>query len=359
MRDRRRYTTDFNTPVTGQIKDQKLLIKIAAGGQRIAKSQSDKPRRQLMAKLAVLLCLSVMFFDVMAQVGGSQIRRCRTADEIDGSHWDPFVSCPAITGTNEASVSDETFTTILEFNGTGADYIERWTAQGFDPVERVYAWNGAQWKGPCGTGYGDCFYSPLEWMTREYWDITRGTLSTENIGTWLYEELWAGEIIESLTFEVRELKLSALSGADQVGIVDQNLPRSLVLKLESFEDTGIEDETISWSISGPKGAKNAAVTGLSKTNQDGVTQATIHLGTKAGVYEVTLNNHWMLTQPRFSFEAIVDIEDTNPQARHPAVEEGVGENPEQCDFAGNPHCPVHRQQVPEGNRYCTGRALPH
>ena len=247
MRDRHIYTTDLNTLLTGELKDRPLISKFAARGQRTAKPQSDKSMRRLMAKLAVLLCLSVMLFDVMAQVGGSQIRRCRPADEIDGTYWDPFVSCPAITGSNEASVSDETFTTILEFNGTGADYIERWTAQGFDPVERVYVWNGAQWKGPCGAGYGDCFYSPLEWMTREYWDITRGTLSTENIGTWLYEELWSGDVIQSLTFEVRELNLPATSGADQIGLVDQNLALPLVLKLESFENIGIEDETISWS----------------------------------------------------------------------------------------------------------------
>jgi RHS repeat-associated protein len=337
MCGRRRHNSDLNAPVPGQLQDRPLISKLAARGHREANPQSDKSTHHLMIKLAVLLCLSLMLFDVMAQPGGSQIRRCRTADEIDGSYWDPFVSCPAITGTNEASVSDETFTTILEFNGTGADYIERWTAQGFAPVERVYAWNGAQWKGPCGTGYGDCYYSPLEWMTREYWDIIRGTLSTENIGTWLYEELWSGDVIQSLTFEVRELNLSARSGANQIGIVDQNLSRSLVLQLQSFEDIGIEDETIEWSISGPKGAKNAAVTGLNQaTDQDGITQATIHLGTKPGVYELTLNNRWMITQPRYYFEAIADIEDTNPEARHPDVEEGVGENPEQCDIAGNP-----------------------
>ena len=146
MRDRRNYYSDLNAPVPGRLRDRPSFSEFLARGQRVAKSGPDKSLRQLMAKLAVFLCLSIMLSDVMAQLGGSQIRRCRTADEIDGNYWDPFVSCPAISGTNEASVSDETFATILEFNGTGADYIERWTAQGFDPVERVYVWNGAQWK---------------------------------------------------------------------------------------------------------------------------------------------------------------------------------------------------------------------
>jgi hypothetical protein len=85
---------------------------------------------------------------------------------------------------------------------------------------------------------------------------------------------------------------------------------------------GIEGEAIGWSIDGPKGAKGAAVYGIggsSQTDKNGIDEATIQLGSKAGIYTVTLNNRRVTeaSQPSFTFTAIDDIEDTDPAEEHP------------------------------------------
>ena len=289
----------------------------------------------------IITALILTPFDVQAQVAESENKRCRTDEEI-GSGSNLFNECDWITGANEASVSDVTLTTLIEFRHAGADYIERWTGPGYF-VERTYEWglheNGFEgFKGPCSSG--TCYWSKWGWVHREFWSYFRGTLLAKNVGTWLYEELFNGVVQQSRTFNVRGLNLSAQSGANQMGIVDQNLSNPLVLELESFEGIGIEDEVIGWSIAGPKGAKRAAVYGIgsgSETNAIGVDQATIHLGTKPGDYVVTLNNRRMVDQPTFTFTAIDSIEDTNPEQEHPEFEEGVGLNQaQQCDTVGNP-----------------------
>jgi RHS repeat-associated protein len=179
-------------------------------------------------------------------------------------------------------------------------------------------------------------------VQQEHWDYFVGTLLTEDVGTWTYSELRDGEVFQSRTFAVRGLSLTALSGANQIGLIDAEIPQPLVLKLESFEGTGIEDEVIGWSMAGPKGAKRAAVTGIgsgSETDGDGIDQAFIRLGSKPGTYTVTLNNRRITpeSQPSFTFTAIDDIEDTDPAEEHPDFEEGVGENrAQQCDSVGNP-----------------------
>jgi len=283
--------------------------------------------------------LGLMLSDVMAQVVESENRRCRTEEEIgEGSQL--FNNCPYIVYPNEASVSDVTFTTLIEFQAQGANYTERWTPQGFEPIERIYEWNGelSGWVGPCSSG--SCTFYKGGWLLREPWQYFRPTLLAENVGTWVYEELIGDSVFQSKTFEVRELEMTALSGASQSGIVNQMLPAPFVVKLESFEDIGIPGEVINASISGPKGAKNAAVLGFgspSKTNQTGIDQASIQLGSKPGSYTVTLSNRKMVSQAEFVFEAIDDIEDINPVTRHPDVEEGVGESGNnQCDSVGNP-----------------------
>ncbi len=76
-----------------------------------------------------------------------------------------------------------------------------------------------------------------------------------------------------------------------------------------------------------------------KPTPNGIDSATIRLGSKPGVYTVTLNNRRITeeSQPTFTFTAIDDIEDTNPEPDHPDFEEGVGENrAQQCDSVGNP-----------------------
>ena len=289
----------------------------------------------------IITTLILMAFDVKAQVEESENKRCRTEEEI-GSGATLFDQCDWITGTNEASVSDVTLTTLIQFRHAGADYIERWTGPGYF-LERTYEWgiheNGFEgFKGPCSSGV--CYWSKWDWIHREFWSYFRGTLLVKHVGTWLYEELFNGVVQQSKTFHMRGLDLTAQSGASQVGIVDQNLANPLVLELESFEGIGIEDEVIGWSITGPKGAKKAAVYGIgsgSETNTNGVDQATIHLGTKPGEYVVTLNNRRMVDQPTFTFTAIDSIEDTNPEQEHPDFEEGVGLNQaQQCDTVGNP-----------------------
>ncbi len=291
----------------------------------------------------IITTLILMAFDVRAQAEESENKRCKTDEEI-GSGATLFDECDWITGTNEVSVSDVTLTTLIQFRHAGADYIERWTGPGYF-LERTYEWglhdNGFEgFKGSCS--FGPCYFSKWGWIHREFWSYFRGTLLAENVGTWLYEELFNGVVQQSKTFYMRGLDLTAQSGAGQIGLVDQSLANPLVLKLESFEGIGIEDEVIGWSIAGPKGAKRAAVYGIgsgSETNANGIDQATIHLGTKPGEYVVTLNNRRITTdaQPTFTFTAVDDIEDTNPEQEHPDFEEGVGYNQaQQCDTVGNP-----------------------
>jgi RHS repeat-associated protein len=176
----------------------------------------------------------------------------------------------------------------------------------------------------------------------EHWDYFVGTLLAENVGSWSYTELHDGSVYQSREFDVRELSLTASSGAGQIGIVDQELPEPLVLNLQSHEGTGIEGETIGWMIDGPKGARGASVRGIgsgSETNAEGTDQATVRLGSKPGVYTVRLQNRRITgnSEPVFTFTAIDDIQDTDPVTDHPDVEEGVGEGRGQrCDWVGNP-----------------------
>jgi hypothetical protein len=158
----------------------------------------------------------------------------------------------------------------------GPDYFEQQDYT-YDPATGAY-------EGICGTRA--CSLYPPAWVQQEHWQYFVGTLLAKDAGTWTYSESRNGVEFQSRTFEVRELGLKALSGANQMGLVGTEIPRPLVLKLESFEGTGIGDEVIGWSIAGPKGAKQAAVYGIgsgSETDPEGIDRATIRLGTRPGV----------------------------------------------------------------------------
>ncbi|RPH97280.1 MAG: hypothetical protein EHM68_08900 [Lysobacterales bacterium] len=264
-------------------------------------------------------------------------QRCLTREQLN---IEPiFSACPPL--IDEASVSDNAFISKLYLDRGYQSYSIRWQGPSYFH-EQTYDWNVASgaYEGFCGTRF--CQLYPPAWVQQEHWDYFVGTLLAADVGTWTYSELRDGVEFQSRAFEVRELNLSAQSGADQMGLVDAQIPQPLVLKLQSFEGTGIEDEVIGWSMAGPKGAKRATVTGIgsgSETDENGIDQAFIRLGSRPGNYTVTLNNRRVTqaSQPSFTFTAIDDIEDTNPVEEHPDFEEGVGENrAQQCDSVGNP-----------------------
>jgi len=284
----------------------------------------------------IFIIFSLMVFDVTAQAG-PETNRCLSRDQLN---IEPiFSACPPL--IDQASVSDNSFIAKLYLYAGPSKYTTRWRGQNYFN-EDIFTYNETTgfYDGFCATRA--CSIPPGGWVQMEHWDYFVGTLLAENIGTWIYEELRDDVVFKSRTFEVQALNLTALSGANQIGIVDQNVPLPMVLKLESFENTGIEDEVIGWSIDSPKGAKRAAVYGIgsgSETNKIGIDEATVHLGSKPGIYTVTLRNRRITTdsQPTFTFTAIDDIEDTNPEQEHPDFEEGVGENrAQQCDTVGNP-----------------------
>ena len=288
------------------------------------------------AALASVIVIAFLSGDVRPQAG-PETQRCLTREQLE---IEPiFSACPPL--VDEASVSDASFISKLYLYRGYDSYSTRWQGPGYFHQDD-YVWNpgtGA-YEGPCGTRLCDLY--PPAWVQQEHWPYFVGTLLAEDVGPWTYSELRNGEVFQSRTFEVRELRLSALSGTGQIGLVDEALPQPLVLKLESFEGTGIEDEVIGWDISGPKGARGAAVYGIgsgSENDAGGIDQATVRLGSKPGTYTVTLNNR-RVTQaswPSFSFTAIEDIDDTDPDQHHPATEEGVGLNrAQQCDSVGNP-----------------------
>ncbi|MGD8579177.1 MAG: RHS repeat-associated core domain-containing protein [Lysobacterales bacterium] len=268
---------------------------------------------------------------------GPETKRCLTREQLLTEPL--FSACPPL--VDEASVSDESFISKLYLYRGYDSYALRWQGPSYFQ-QNDYTWNpetGA-YEGICGSQF--CELYPPSWVQQEHWPFLVGTLLAEDVGSWTYSELRNGEVFQSRNFEVRELELSALSGGQQMGLVGENLPQPLVLQLESFEGVGIEDEVIGWDISGPGGAKGAAVYGIgsgSETNTDGIDTATVRLGSKPGVYTVTLNNRRITQEswPSFSFTAIDDIDDTDPVDEHPETEEGVGGNHgQQCDRVGNP-----------------------
>jgi RHS repeat-associated protein len=284
----------------------------------------------------ICICSSLLALDVTAQ-SGPENNRCLSRDQLNIEPL--FSACPPL--IDEASVSDNSFIARLYFNGGPSRYTMRWRGPGYFN-EDIFNYNPdtGLYDGFCATRA--CSIGPGGWVQMEHWDYFVGTLLAENVGSWTYEEVHDDAVFQSRAFEVRGLKLSAVSGAEQLGIVDQNLPHPLVLKLESFEGKGIEDEVIGWTIDGPKGAKRTAVYGIgsgSETDAHGVDSATVRLGSKPGNYTITLNNRRVTVdaQPTFTFTAIDDIADTDPAQDHPDVEEGVGENRRQhCDAVGNP-----------------------
>jgi len=295
------------------------------------------PRSRVRPVFSVAIVCLVLAAGPLPAQSAPENKRCLTREQLN---IEPiFSACPPL--VDQASVSDNSFIARLRVYNGPSRYTMRWRGQGFFN-EDVFTYNAATglYDGFCATRA--CSIGHGGWVQMEHWDYFVGTLLADNVGTWTYEELHDDVVAQSRSFEVRELELSALSGANQTGIVDQNMPRPLVLKLESFEGVGIEDEVIGWSIDGPKGAKRAAVYGIgsgSETDAEGIDSATIRLGSKPGVYSVTLNNRRITeaSQPTFTFTAIDDIEDTNPEPDHPDFEEGVGENRgQQCDSVGNP-----------------------
>jgi RHS repeat-associated protein len=284
----------------------------------------------------LLACITVPATELAAQAG-PETQRCLTREQLN---IEPiFSACPPL--IDEASVSDNSFISKLYLERGAERYSVRWQGPSYFNQDD-FNWNpetGA-YEGACGTRF--CALYPPAWVQQEHWDYFVGTLLAEDVGTWTYSELRDGVVFQSRIFEVRELSLTALSGENQVGLVGTQTAQPLVLQLESFEGTGIEGEAIGWSIDGPKGAKGAAVYGIggsSQTDENGIDEATIQLGSKAGIYTVTLNNRRVTTesQPSFAFTAIDDIEDTDPAQEHPEFEEGVGLNRfQQCDSVGNP-----------------------
>jgi RHS repeat-associated protein len=286
----------------------------------------------------VTLCLSLSFITLnVSAESAPENRRCLSREQLNIEPL--FSACPPL--IDVASVSDNSFIAKLNIDGGPDRYTMRWRGPGYFNEDH-FEYNPATglYDGSCATRA--CSIGPGGWVQMEHWKYFVGTLLAENAGLWSYEEVHDGVVFQSREFDVKGLNLSALSGAEQLGIVDQNLPHPLVLKLESFEGKGIGDEVIGWSIDSPKGAKRAAVYGIgsgSETDALGVDSATVHLGSKPGIYTLTLNNRRVAqdTQPVYSFRAIDDIADTDPAMDHPNVEEGVGENRAQhCDAVGNP-----------------------
>lgn len=285
---------------------------------------------------ALFACITVPATELAAQPG-PETQRCLTREQLN---IEPiFSACPPL--IDEASVSDSSFISKLYLDPGYSSYSLRWHGPNYFH-EQSYNLNPATgaYEGFCGTRA--CSLYPPAWVQQEHWSWFVGTLLAEDVGTWTYSELRDGVEFQSRTFEVRELSLTALSGENQVGLVGTQVAQPLVLKLESFEGIGIEGEAIGWSIDGPKGAKGAAVYGIggsSHTDENGVDQAFIRLGSKAGTYAVSLANRRVTaeSQPSFTFTAIDDIEDTDPAEEHPEFEEGVGLNrAQQCDSVGNP-----------------------
>ena len=284
-------------------------------------------------------------------VDGSQVRRCRTLDEIDtGPVFDPFHNCPLVEATDPpaASLSDVTISTELDFWNTYEDMVERWTIPGREPIERLYEWgvNGYyNWYGPCAGGGGLCYFNVGDVWFREFYEYRRSSLSTVNLGTWKLEEIMGAGFGEEISFEMRELVLSEEFGGSRIGIVNQDVAAPFRFRLATFEDTTenpfpVAGESVTGTLTGPKGAKNAAVYGLgsgSQTDANGIEEAIVHLGSKPGTYRLKLSTRWMKTQPEFEFFAIDDIDDLDPEQEHPDVEEGVGEEEARaCGRVGNP-----------------------
>jgi len=286
-------------------------------------------------------------------VGGSQVRRCRTEAEITpGPIPDPFYLCSLVESSTPpaASISDITITTEVDFWVSPLDITERWTIPGEPgPIERFYeyGYNGySQWYGPCASGYGNCYFGPAEIWT---WPFNRGysyqPLTRDNLGTWRYEEIRGTEVLTDIEFELMELVLTAESSGGRIGIVNQTIEPPFSIRLATFEDSTahphpVSGEYVNGTLTGPKGAKGAAVYGLgqgSKTDSNGMDSATIRLGSRPGTYTLKLDTRWMRTEPTFDFFAIDDISDLNPDQDHPDTEQGVGESKgKACDQAGNP-----------------------
>lgn len=286
--------------------------------------------------LLVVLGLLLPAADAAAQAEPEN-KRCLTREQL---LIEPlFSACPAL--IDEASVSDNSFIAKLWLYGGPSTYTMRWLGQNYFS-ERVFTYDESTglYDGFCGT-YA-CSIPPGGWVEMEHWDYFVGTLMAEHVGPWTYEELHDGVVFQSRTFDVRELALTALSGDNQLGVVDEPLPWPLRLQLKSFEGVGIEDEVIGWELSGPKGAKRASVSGIGSGNETdgaGIDEAFIRLGSKPGNYTLILNNRRITpeSEPTFTFTAIDDIADTDPVEEHPEFEEGVGENhAQQCDLVGNP-----------------------
>ncbi|NND55772.1 MAG: RHS repeat protein [Xanthomonadales bacterium] len=303
----------------------------------------------------ILILFTLIWHDyVMAYtpyVDGSQVRRCRTLDEIDdGPVADPFHNCPLVEATDPpaASLSDVTITTELDFWITYEDMLERWTIPGREPIERLYEWgvNGYyQWFGPCVSGSGYCYFNVGDVWFREFFESRRSPLTTESLGTWKVEEVIRGGHGEEMTFEMKELVLTEEYGGSRIGIVNQDVAAPFRFRLATFEDTPeqpypVAGESVTGTLTGPRRAKNAAVYGIgpgSKTDANGNDEAIIHLGSKPGTYTLKLSTRWMETQPEFDFFAIDDIDDLDPEQEHPDVEEGVGEEEGRaCGRVGNP-----------------------
>ena len=292
-----------------------------------------------------LACLSLIAADATAQALPEN-KRCLTHEQ---ALIEPlFSECPEL--IDEASVSDHSFTAKMWLNGGPSTYVMRWLGQSyFTELPFTYDEDTGLYDGFCGTQ--TCSIPPGGWVEEEHWEYFAGTLVAAHVGEWTYQEVQDGVVAKSRTFEVRELELAALSGTDQMGVVDEPLGQPLRLRLSSFEDTGIEDEVFGWELTGPRGAKGAYVTGIgsgSETDDQGIDEAVIHLGSKPGIYTLKLNNRRITpdSEPTFTFTAIDDIEDTDPVEEHPDFEEGVGENQAQhCDVVGNPVA------VSLGNKY--------
>lgn len=289
------------------------------------------------AFLAVLCCLTLLAVEAAAQ-SGPENKRCLTREQL---LIEPlFSACPPL--LDEASVSDNSFTAKMWLHAGPSTYTMRWLGEGyFSERNFIYDEDTGLYDGVCEGVYA-CSIPPGGWVEAEHWEVFVGTLLADNVGSWTYQELRDGLVFQSRTFDVRELELSALSGADQIGVVDEPLARPLRLQLESFEGIGIEDEVIGWELTGPGGAKRAWVSGIgsgSETDAEGIDEAFIRLGSKPGTYTLRLNNRRITpdSEPTFTFTAIDDIEDTDPVEEHPDFEEGVGENrAQQCDQVGNP-----------------------
>ncbi len=211
---------------------------------------------------AFFLFLSLVVFDLSADVVPSVNKRCETQAQAD--IYPTFSQCDPITGV--ASVSDFSFTYNIELEGN-EDIAARFTAPDGEGGTRFYTSTflyttdgGEHFVGPCShRGYPlFCDYLPGTEIEGEHWNVLVGKLDKGNVGPWLFEELRGTELISEGNFDVKTLTITAQSGADQKGLVNQPLPRPLIIKLTSFENKGIEDEVIDALILAPKGAKNAS-----------------------------------------------------------------------------------------------------